>query len=164
MPTTRLRPRMRIVSEKPSKTILDQISMLLKKNDFKLEGQVVQEHAFVRFPEHMQKYWTPELDVWAREEENETIVYGVMGPKPKIWTMFMFFYVGILTSAFFGGSYGVIQMILGMDAPFLWSIPLGILGVIIVYSAAQYGQYKGKKEMEILQNFLKEAVELDIVK
>ena len=85
-------------------------------------------------------------------------MYGVMGPKPKIWTMFVFFYTGVLTSAFFGASYGVIQLMLGMEAPFLWAIPLGLLGLGLIYGAAQYGQSRGRAQMEELQNFLNEAV------
>jgi hypothetical protein len=159
MPTTRLRPRFRLTSNKDPQVVLEMIGEQLMKNNSMFKGQVVQEHAFIRLPEEKQSYWTPELHVWVREQDGETIIYGVMGPKPKIWTMFMFFYVGILTSAFFGGTYGVIQMMLGMDAPFLWSIPLGILGLIFVFAAAQYGQYKGKKQMELLRQFLEEAVE-----
>jgi len=159
MPTTRLRPRFRILSDQKPLEILKKIDVGLKENSQFLKGQVVQEHAFIRLPEEKQQYWTPELHVWVREQDGETIIYGVMGPKPKIWTMFVFLYVGILTSAFFGGTYGVIQMMLGMDAPFLWSIPLGILGLIFVYAAAQYGQYKGKNQMEILRQFLEEAID-----
>lgn len=159
MPTTRLRPRFRLTSNKDPQVVLDRIGEQLKKNNSMFKGQVVQEHAFIRFPEEKQQYWTPELHVWVREQDGETIIYGVMGPKPKIWTMFMFLYVGILTSAFFGGTYGVIQMMLGMDAPLLWSIPLGMLGLIFVYAAAQYGQYKGKAQMESLKQFLEETIE-----
>ena len=72
--------------------------------------------------------------------------------------MFMFFYTAILTLWFFGSSYGIIQLWLGMKAPFLWSIPLGILGLVFVYGAAQYGQYRGKEQMIILKQFLDEAV------
>ena len=158
MATSRLRPRCRIVSNKPKQAILEQINEELNLPGNELEGQIVQEHAFIRIPEKYQHYWSPEMHVWVREQDDETIVYGVMGPKPKIWTMFMFLYVGILTSAFFGSSYGIIQMMLGMDAPFLWSIPLGIFGLVMVYAAAQYGQYKGKDQMEVLRNFLENAV------
>lgn len=137
---------------------LERISQSLKADSNGLQGQVVQEHAFIRIPERRQHYWSPELHVWAREQDGETIVYGVMGPKPKIWTMFMFFYTGVITSAFFGSSYGVIQLMLGMEAPFLWSIPLGSLGILLVFGAAKYGQYKGKEQMEELQQFLEHAV------
>lgn len=157
MSKTRLRPKCRIVSKHSPQQVLEQISTKLKESNH-LEGQVVQEHAFIRIPIEQQHYWSPELHVWARNEDTETIVYGVVGPKPKIWTMFMFFYTGVLTSAFFGSSYGIIQLMLGMEAPFLWSIPLGILGVALIYGAAQYGQGKGKKQMGELQDFLNSAV------
>ncbi|MCB2219488.1 MAG: hypothetical protein KQI35_03760 [Bacteroidetes bacterium] len=166
MATTRLRPRCRIVSKESSSDILNKLRQQIQENNDVLEGQVVQEHAFIRFPDSMQHYWSPELHVWAREEDGETIIYGVIGPKPKIWTMFMFIYTGILTSAFLGSAYGIIQFFLGMDAPFLWSIPLGILGMAFAYGAAQYGQYKAKDHMEALRMFLEETVgeEVPIVK
>lgn len=153
MPGTRLRPRCRISSTEEPQEILNRIEEALKQNP-QFEGQVVQEHAFIRIPKNDQHYWSPELHVWARKQDDETIVYGVMGPKPKIWTMFMFFYTAVLTSAFFGSSYGVIEWMLGMEAPFLWSIPLGILGIALVYGSAQYGQYKGKAQMVEFRKFL----------
>ena len=52
----------------------------------------------------------------------------------------------------------ILEFMLGMEAPFLWSIPLGILGIIIVYGAAKYGQSKGKAQMTVLQDFLNSAV------
>ncbi len=158
MANTRLRPRCRIVTKISPGQVLERISNKLGESNTRIEGQVVQEHAFIRIPEQRQHYWSPELHVWAREQEGETIVYGVMGPKPKIWTMFMFFYTGVITSAFFGISYGIIQLMLGMEAPFLWSIPIGLLGVALVFGAARYGQYKGREQMEELQGFLEAAV------
>lgn len=159
MATTRLRPRCRITSDKPTNELLEKIKKSVKKHSDSFEGEIVQEHAFIRIPKAFQHYWTPELHVWIREQDGESVVYGVMGPKPKIWTMFMFLYVGVITSTFLGGTYGIIQMWLGMDAPFLWSIPLGILGMAFVFGAAQYGQYKGRKQMEILKGFLYDTVE-----
>jgi len=158
MSVVRLRPRIRYVSRRPPQEILEQINANLDQRISGLEGQVVQEHAFVRFPEVGQQYWTPELHIWVRVQDVDTVVYGVIGPKPKIWTMFMFLYTGVFTLTFFGSSYGIIQMILGMDAPFLWSIPIGIFCLVILFSASQYGQYKSRKETEILTQFLEEAV------
>lgn len=158
MSNTRLRPRYRYVSQKPKKLILQNIINALKKNELNLEGQVVQEHAFIRFPNIEQHYWSPELHIWVREEEHETIIYGVMGPKPRIWTMFMFFYIVILTLWFFGSSYGLIQLWLGLEAGFLWSIPLGAVGVALIYGAAQFGQRKGKEQMRVLLKFMEKAI------
>lgn len=159
MANSGLRPRCRIVTKNSPTIVLQQINDKLKDQNLDLKGQVVQEHAFIRIPEQKQHYWSPELHVWAREQDGETIVYGVMGPKPKIWTMFMFFYTGVLTLTFFGSSYGIIQLMLGIKADFLWSIPLGLLAIAIVFAAAKYGQYKGKEQTDLLKGFLEETIE-----
>lgn len=154
MQSARLRPRSRYTTDLPKQEILKRIDERLKERKYPLTGIVVQEHAFIRIPEKNQHYWSPEMHVWAREEENKTIVYGIIGPKPKIWTMFIFFYTIILVLAFFGGSYGIIQLILGIKADFIWSIPIGLVALALVYGAAYFGQYKGKEQMLLLQNFL----------
>jgi hypothetical protein len=74
--------------------------------------------------------------------------------------MFMFFYTAVLTLWFFGSSYGVIQLWLGMAAPFLWSIPLGAVGVAIVFGAAQFGQRKGREQMQVLLNFMEDSIKV----
>jgi len=130
----------------------------LKERKYPVTGIVVQEHAFIRIPEKDQHYWSPEMHVWAREEEKETIIYGVIGPKPKIWTMFIFFYTVVIVTTFFGGSYGIIQLILGIKADFIWSIPIGFLALALVYGAAFYGQHKGREQMLMLQRFLEAAI------
>lgn len=158
MANTGLRPRVRITTKESPQVVLEQIKKNLQDRSLYLQGQVIQEHAFIRIPEDQQHYWSPELHVWAREQDDETIVYGVMGPKPKIWTMFMFLYTGVLTMAFFGSSYGIIQLMLGIKADFMWSIPLGLIAIALVYAAAKYGQYKGKEQMELLKDFLESSV------
>jgi len=154
MQSARLRPRSRYITDLPKQEILKRIDERLKERKYTLTGIVVQEHAFIRIPEKDQHYWSPEMHVWAREEENKTIVYGIIGPKPKIWTMFIFFYTVILVSTFFGSSYGIIQLILGIKADFIWSIPIGLMALTLVYGAAYFGQHKGKEQMLQLQNFL----------
>jgi hypothetical protein len=158
MAKIRLRPHCKIQTKKSQEEVLDLIQQKLSEEKEVVHGQVVQGHAFLRIPEKDQHYWSPELHVWVREQDGSTIVSGVIGPKPKIWTMFMFFYFVVLGLSFFGGIYGIIQWQLEMDAPFLWSIPAGIIGVLLVYGAAQFGQNKGKEQMLLLRDFLDRAV------
>jgi hypothetical protein len=154
MISTQLRPRNRYRSELSKQEILKMIDEGLKGRNYPVTGIVVQEHAFIRIPKKEQHYWSPEMHVWAREEEKETIIYGVIGPKPMIWTMFIFFYTVVIVTTFFGGSYGIIQLILGIKADFMWSIPIGLLALALVYGAAFYGQHKGREQMLLLQRFL----------
>lgn len=154
MQSTRLRPRSRFTTKLPKQEILNRIEEHLKERKFPLTGIVVQEHAFIRIPEKDQHYWSPEMHVWVREEQNESIIYSVIGPKPKIWTLFIFAYTVVLVTTFFGSSYGIIQYFLGINADFLWSIPLGLSALTFVYLAAYFGQLKGRDQMMILNDFL----------
>ena len=158
MAKIRLRPHCKIQTKKSQGEVLELIRKKLSEEKEIVHGQVVQAHAFLRIPEKDQHYWSPELHVWVREQDGSTIVSGVVGPKPKIWTMFMFFYFVVLGLSFFGGIYGIIQWQLEMAAPFLWSIPAGIVGILLVYGAASFGQNKGKDQMLLLRGFLDRAV------
>jgi len=158
MQSARLRPRSRFTSTLPKQEILSRIQDELKERKFPLTGIVVQEHAFIRIPEKDQHYWSPEMHVWVRAEEKESIIYSVIGPKPKIWTLFIFAYTVVMVSTFFGSSYGIIQYFLGIKADFLWSIPIGLSALALVYGAAYFGQFKGRDQMMILNDFLNFAI------
>jgi len=162
MAKIRLRPHCKIQTKLPQEEVLDLLRKKLKEETDLVHGQVVQSHAFLRIPENNQHYWSPELHVWVRTQDDSTIITGIVGPKPKVWTMFMFFYFVVLGLSFFGSIYGIIQWQLGMDAPFLWSIPAGIIGILLVYGAARFGQNKGKDQMHTLKDFLDQLVITDI--
>jgi NADH:ubiquinone oxidoreductase subunit 6 (subunit J) len=73
--------------------------------------------------------------------------------------MFMFFYSGVVVLFFLGASMGVSQWMLGMDAPWLWSIPACILLYLSILAAAKFGQFRGRKQMIRLWRFLDHAID-----
>jgi hypothetical protein len=67
-------------------------SIVNKLRDSKeVAGNTLLNHAYLKIPEHEQNYWSPELHITVEAVEGGSLVNGVVGPKPKIWTMFMFF-------------------------------------------------------------------------
>lgn len=154
-----LRPTCYYDSEKNRDQVFKKIKQQLNESTGQLEGVVIQDYAFIRIAKSFQHYWSPELQITVREDENNNKVRALYGPKPIVWTMFMFFYGLVLSISFFGGIYGFIQWWLDMPAPFLWFIPGGFAGLILVYAAALYGQYKGKEQMEILKKFFQDILE-----
>ena len=111
----------------------------------------------LQIPDEDQHYWSPEFHVTVEKiKGNGSLVRGVIGPKPKVWTMFMFFYSAVIVLLFLGISMSVSQWVLGMDAPFLWSIPACAGLWITLLIAAKFGQFKGHKQMERLWHFLNE--------
>ncbi|MCF6342966.1 MAG: hypothetical protein L3J31_09205 [Bacteroidales bacterium] len=139
--------------------IMDSIVSKLRKNKEKVAGDTLLNHAYLKIPEDEQDYWSPELHVTVEGVEGGSLVNGVVGPKPKIWTMFMFFYTGIIVIFIFGGALGVSQWMLGMNAPWLWSIPLAAFLWLVVFLAAKFGQRQANRQMARLRNFLDLALE-----
>lgn len=140
--------------------MIDQILAGLIEKKQGVTGNTLENHAYLRIPEEAQHYWSPEFHVTVEKQEEGSLVRGVVGPKPKVWTMFMFFYSAVIVLFFLGMAMGVSQWMLGMDSPMLWSIPACIGLWIAIVLAAKFGQYKGKKQMLQLWHFLDQAVDL----
>ncbi|HEY9116096.1 MAG TPA: hypothetical protein VIN10_15470, partial [Bacteroidales bacterium] len=110
-------------------------------------------------PQAEQKYWSPEMHVTIETLEEGSLVRGVIGPKPKIWTMYMFFYSAVVVMFFLGAALGVSQWMLKMEAPWLWSLPVCVILYLLVIAAAKYGQYKSIDQMKRILDFLDDAVD-----
>lgn len=155
----RVRPRYKRITSLPPCQVIDQIlEGLIEKRG--VAGSTLDNHAYLQIPKDDQHYWSPEFHVTVeKQENNQTLVRGVLGPKPKVWTMFMFLYSAVIVLFFLGLSMGVSQWMLGMYAPVLWSIPACVVLWIFILVAAKFGQFKGKAQTEILWRFLNDAIE-----
>jgi len=156
--TIRVRPRYRRITEKSYKQIIASIVNELRHSK-QIKGSTLENHAYLSIPEEDQKYWSPEMHVTVETLEEGSLVRGVIGPKPKIWTMYMFFYSAVVVMFFLGAAMGVSQWMLKMDAPWLWSMPVCVVLYLLVIAAAKYGQYKSQEQMKSILDFLDSAVD-----
>lgn len=155
----RVRPRYKRITSLPSRQVIDLIleGLIAKKG---VAGSTLDNHAYLQIPKEDQHYWSPEFNVTIeKRDDGGSLVRGVVGPKPKVWTMFMFLYSAVVVLFLLGVSMGVSQWMLGMDAPVLWSIPACVGLWILILVAAKFGQYQGKEQMEKLWHFLDEAID-----
>jgi len=137
---------------------MDSILTRLKKTTGEVTGSILINHAYLRIKEENQHYWSPELHITVEKTDEGTLVRGVAGPKPKIWTMFMFFYSVVIVSFVLGSTLGLSQWSLNMDAPWLWTIPASIIAWFLIVGAAKYGQYKGKDQLMLLNEYMYTAL------
>jgi hypothetical protein len=120
----------------------------------------IDDHVFIRFPKQKQHFWSPQLHLEIYKIENQpTVLKGLYGPSPTVWTLFMFlhFVIGIL---FIGAGIWAYTNIV-LDEPL--TIPVVALAVLFVlwfvlYFSGRLGKQAGKKEMVLLQNFLTETL------
>ena len=154
----RVRPRYRRITTLPPCRVIDKIleGLVAKQG---VTGSTLENHAYLKIPLDEQHYWSPEFHVTVEKQEKGALVRGVVGPKPKVWTMFMFFYSIVIVLFFLGTAMGVSQYMLGMDSPMLWSIPACFILWVLIVIAARFGQYKGKEQMTRLWRFLDHAID-----
>lgn len=153
----RSRPRFKVVAKMTPEEFSDKLKIHFKNHNKTLGGYVNKEVAIIRLRQDREKYWAPQLQI--RVEENEDLegtiwVRGLFGPRPAIWTLFMFSYgLGgaiILTT----GLYGWIELALGIGNFWVWSNLIGLTLIAGPYISAKIGQQIAKSHMSVLRTFI----------
>jgi len=154
----RLRPRFKEKVQLRSNEIKTRIRNSLEKNGEKWLGKIVDDHIILRIPENQQHFWSPQLTLELEDQNDETLIRGLFGPKPGVWTMFVFFYssVGFLT--LMGLIFGLSQMMLKMDAYGLWSLPVGSSILFGLFILSKLGQRLSREQMYQLNSLLMDAL------
>ncbi|MEZ4858540.1 MAG: GTP-binding protein [Flavobacteriaceae bacterium] len=156
-----LRPRFQFSLEGNPEDALNAFERV-KNNTEDIVITLVDQHVFLKIPKHKQHFWSPQLDLEiACFEEGKTSLKGLFGPKPAVWTMFMFFHFAV-ASLFIGfGIWAYTNA--SLDTPYL--LPLVLMGLMVVvwfmlYMAGRMGKQAGKKEMLKLYGFMKKTLQL----
>lgn len=153
----RSRPRFKVVANMTADEFSEKLKIHFKNHNKTLGGYVNREVGVIRLRQDREKYWAPQLQI--RVEQNDekagTIwVRGLFGPRPSIWTLFMFSYgLGgaiILTT----GLYGWIELALGIGNFWVWTNLVGLLLMVGPYVSAKIGQRIAKSHMSVLRIFI----------
>jgi hypothetical protein len=158
MPTTNdivLRPRFQIELNKDNETYLKAFEEAkLTQSDFTITR--LDDHVFIKFPKEKQHFWSPQLHLEINEvENNSSLLYGLFGPNPTVWTMFMFFHF-LVACLFIGfGIWAYTNWSLGNN----YSIQIFVTLMMIVlwfglYFGGRLGKASSKGEMHTLNDFM----------
>ena len=154
-----LRPRFKFDMDMSHENLLHLFESKKKsQSDFIITR--VDDHVFIKFPKHTQHFWSPQLHLEINESgKKKSIVYGLFGPNPTVWTMFMFlhfvvaglfiaFGIWAYTNATLGSAYAV-QLGMALMMVAFW---------FVLYFAGRLGRTKGKPEMEALFKFMRKTI------
>ena len=151
-----LRPRFSIDLEKDYSEVIKNFSNALSAKDAQYTGTISNEHIFISVAQKDEHFWSPQLHLEILEvDKNKTELKGLFGPKPQVWTLFMFihFIIGI---SFLG--FGVLlytrwslnetlffPLCMMFVLPFIWTV---------LYFLGKIGKDTGKKQMRGLHDFM----------
>ncbi|MEQ8364505.1 MAG: hypothetical protein RH948_16640 [Cyclobacteriaceae bacterium] len=154
----RVRPRFKLETLYSSEQLLHQIKEALDKEDAPCTGQVHAQYATIYIPHKDQHYWSPQLTLSLEETESGSILRGLYGPRPVVWTMFIFFYSLIGVAILFIGVMGFSYLSIGKSTTMLWYIPILVVVFLSLWLVAHFGQKLGHDQMVILHTFIEKVV------
>ena len=150
----RVRPRFRKNVTDTPEMVSAKIKSALEYEDETCSGTIVKNYVVLKIPTSQQHYWSPQLTLELESIKNGTLIRGLYGPKPGVWTMFVFFYSSIGFLTLMGLIFGLSQMMLKMDPYGLWSVLIGGVLLIGLFVVSKIGQGLGMNQMLQLKDFL----------
>ncbi len=156
-----LRPRFKIELNKDNETVLKDFEKAkATQKDFIVSR--VDDHVFIRFPKEKQHFWSPQLHLEINEvDQSSSLLHGLFGPNPTVWTMFMFFHFAVagLFIAFGIWAYTnwALKDTFGLQLAFMF---LMVVCWFALYFAGRLGRFKGKEEMHQLYDFMNKSLNI----
>ena len=161
IPIVQIRPRFKIETQIPAEEIAERLRAGLEKSDSVCVGEAHARYANIMMPKKDQHYWSPQLGITMEETEEGTIVRGLYGPRPTVWTMFVFFYAAIAFIVMVVAAIALSMWMMGESIMFAWSIPVLIFIFLSLYHVAYIGKKKGQEESETRHRFFVQSTGLE---
>ncbi len=154
----RLRPRFEYVAP----IALDEASRRLRavvgSSDLPCRVDVFRGHAVFHVNAVDEHLWSPFLSVDVNWHPNGTVVRGIYGPKPSIWSLFVAAYAICIFLALFAAAFGFSQWMLDQTPSALVVVGSSVLCIAVTYGLALYGQRKGDAQMSLLRATLEDVL------
>jgi len=156
-----LRPRFKMDFNESQDVLISKFRDNLKDENCKYCSKIVDGHIVIDVPTEENHFWSPQLSIEIEKNNSEkTIVKGLFGPKPQVWTLFMFFHFAVAV-AFIGFSVMAyvqwtlkedftVALIIVLALPVLW---------VLMYFLGSIGKRKGHKQMDQLYGFMMKTLE-----
>jgi len=151
-----LKPRFKMEFDESQEIILQKFKENLANRNCQYCAKQSGNHIFLDVPKKEAHFWSPQMAIEIIKGENKkTIVKGILGPKPQVWTFFMFihfalalafivFFVLFYVKWHMEKEYHFYKYML-ISIPIIW---------IILYFIGQYGKKLAYKQMLDLDKFL----------
>jgi hypothetical protein len=158
---THIRPRFEFTIPIPKDELILRFRRLFDGAPSPFSGKIMENHIVLDIVGPEAHYWSPHFSFRIEENEEDNTksnIYGLIGPKPAVWTMFMFIYVGIGVVGFFMTSYAWAEATVGTPSWMIWSLPVSIVLMLTAYGTSKFGQSLGKEQIEQMKEFLNQAI------
>ncbi|MXV37087.1 hypothetical protein GO491_00130 [Flavobacteriaceae bacterium Ap0902] len=164
--TIRSRPRFKIKTNISQEEFNRRLERQFRMQNKALGGYIGKEMSVIRVRKDKEKFWSPQLQIRTEKDEDNRdliIVRGLFGPKPTIWTFFMFLYILGGTILSFFAMIWVVKSQIEVETDLdIWAW-IGLMLLVCTYVASRTGQSLAKEQINILKTFMEKVLwdELD---
>ena len=122
----------------------------------------VDDHVFIRIPKKEQHFWSPQLHLEINEDYDQkslSTIYGLFGPNPTVWTMFMFFH--FVVAGFFIGFAIWAYVNWSLDNSYAVQLFVTMFMIVIwfaLYLSGRMGKRAGLDQMHELHHFMRDTL------
>lgn len=158
LPVYEVRPRFKIETTLSIHEFEQKVNHQLALPNAPCTGRMHNNYGSFFIHKKDQHYWSPQLTLTLEEQEGKTILRGLYGPKPAVWTMFVFFYaaIGFMTLVLTIIGFGLKSLNKGTTV--LWFIPVLLAVFLSLYLVAYFGKQKGHDQIFIIHEFIKKVL------
>ncbi|MEQ9618487.1 MAG: hypothetical protein RIG61_04870 [Deltaproteobacteria bacterium] len=156
-----IRPRFTLSVPYGKQEAIRRLKNELQEPDSECRGKFVKPVVVIGVRKEDLHFWSPELGLEFEEEDGDTVIRCVLGPRPVVWTMFAAFYGLAVLLGLAGLILGLCQWYLGMNAYGFWLVPASVVLLAAAYGLALAGQKLAYDQMVMLRSCLEHAVGTD---
>lgn len=156
-----LRPRFTIDLKGDSELMITKFKNVLKNNNCIFPSKFVDGHIIIDVPKKDEHFWSPQLNIEIIDvEENKSLLKGLFGPKPQVWTLFMFihFIVGLAFLVFGVMLYVKWSLDKSIILPLMMVVFLPLLWILL-YFLGRVGKSTGHNQMDDLHDLMTNILE-----
>ena len=154
-----LRPRFKKTLSQSQENVLQAFEATKKStSDFVVIR--ADDHVFIKIPKAKQHFWSPQLHLEViATEDSECELFGLFGPAPNVWTLFMFLHFLVATLFLGFGVWAYSNYSLGT----IFTVQLVIMILLVLvwfvlYFAGKMGKSAGRKEMHAMYDFMEDTL------
>ena len=155
-----LRPRFEINLKEEGSIVISSFKNKFEEASCPYKGKVVDGHIVIDIPQGENHFWSPQLHLEIENiDENNSLLKGLFGPKPQVWTLFMFIHFGVavLFLGFLIRLYVqwtlktdlTVSLAIIISLPILW---------FVLYFLGRIGKKTGNHQMQELHDFMESVV------
>lgn len=133
----------------------------LSDGDCKYCSKIVDGHIVIDVPKNENHFWSPQLNIEIEQTDiDKTIVKGLFGPKPQVWTLFMFFHFAVAVAFIGFAVMAYVQWSLKTDFSLALTIVIALPIVwVLMYFLGRLGKSTGNKQMDELYQFMMKTLQ-----